>query len=568
MEPTKAIAPLFDKTPLAIERLELIWESLSVLDRAEILTVLLGDSRNDPGALRWRHHRERVVDLGMADESPYVRYVAAKDVSEPRKEREETQRYRDARSRFQKVRGDPFTLVRLAGEEKGWKFLSSELKEPTVFWSLPQAERLVSINGLEEHGERVAELLRFATKDLLPQQSVTVEEMLDVLLQYLGGKSISERVADAEEYARRFTDGFAECSAGESVKALWALIPDVPKELAYVLLESLPPDAGFQSDLPNTIVASLDEDQLATLLYRDDIPLKELRRKLFLEGKANDHLRSAAISSIQFELLDSDISPLVFRLEEPKDSACLKVDQIADLAQTCAGASLAQMEALCYLIRAAPAEFHSGMGKWDAAAFGSMQQSRRAKKLARQTLQQEVRHLRLFLYATQLTPLVKGNPVYGRLAAQFADRKEILVPGNPWETYLNLKGAVRDWGVLESELSLATIEDFEIPKDIQNEAPTLDDNAGESPDADHKVFDLLSDVQDRVKDISDTDRAELYALGNALSQLSGQTERLESAAMKRMLALEAQVSSVAGSTKLLMWLTIAVLLVLIFKESR
>src|SRR5262249_19668149 len=280
-------------------------------DRAYLLVILLADTSKEPKALRWSRHRKCLVDLALADDNAYIRYLAAKDaakdVSAPfkAKDADETPSYLEDTAQFERVQSDPVVLVRSANEEEeGWKVGARGLKEPELFWKRPQTERRALVNGVKEDGEKIAELLRYATKDLLPINAITLDEMFDVLVQYLSGQTIAERVAEAENYAARFYDGYAEYSVGKSVKALWEVIPNIPKTLSCVLLECLPEEAGLESNILPQIIESLDEDQLYPLLYRDDIGLKELRRKLYKES-TNDSLRCAAVTSQQFELLDS-----------------------------------------------------------------------------------------------------------------------------------------------------------------------------------------------------------------------------------------------------------------------
>lgn len=562
MESPKPLELLLDGTPLAVERIKQVWPGLSISERAYLLTILLADTTKERKAIRWKHHRICLLDLGLADSNPYIRYLAAKHVSAPFKadDADETPDYLEDKARFTKVQSDPVLLVRSAKEEEGWKVLMRELEDPNSFWKRPQTERLALVNGVKKDGEKIAKLLRYATKYLLPIKAVTIDELLDVLLQYLGGKTIAERVADSEDYARRFYDGYAEYSAGESVKALWELIPDIPKSLSYVLIESLPEVAGFQGSIPTQVIESLDEHQLEHLLYRDDVMLKELRRKLFKES-TNESIRSAAISSSRFELSDSDLSELVYAPGEPAESGKKKVDELVMLAENCRGATLVQMEAICDLISDAPSGSRPGMFReWDNIVYGRMLQTGRAKLLSQSALQREVFAMRLFALAKCLAPIKPGDTP-AELPEQLMQYQGMVVPNNPWQTYLNLSKVIhRDrWKRTVSYLPSVSIQDFDLPDEPSQ---TSDDDDDEDR---HRLFDLLSTVEGRVKDVSEKDRAELSALSNALSTLSNQMQGVETATGKRAEILQLRIEKLASTVKIILWIGGLTLLFVLFR---
>ncbi len=439
MESRKYLGPLLEGTPLAIERIKLAWPSLSISDRAYLLVVMLADASKEKNALRWPHHRKCLVDLALADENPYIRYLASKGVSEPCIKSETTPDYQRDKARFEKILSDPVPLVRLANKEDDWGH--REFDNPELFWNGTQTERLTLVNGVEEDGEKIAELFRYGTRVSLPAGTVTLEEMVDVLLQYTNWKRITERVADSENYARLSFDGYAEFMAGKSVKALWEVIPDIPKELSYILIDYLPERAGLSSGIPPQVIESLDERQLARLLYRDDISLKELRRKLYKES-TNDSLRCAALTSHHFRLSDSDISDLIYDPGESKETGKKKIDELAMLARYCRGATLVQMRAICDLIEDAPDDFHTGLGQYDAVESGEGKLTQQAKRLSSKELEREVIAMRLFALARELAP-IKTNIPSGSLPEKLNEHEKLIVAQNPWQTYLNLSKVVR-----------------------------------------------------------------------------------------------------------------------------
>lgn len=188
------LEPFLDGKPLVIEKIKQAWPGLTLSDRVCLITVLLADGRNrlvdtcdENHALTWPHHREALMDLALADENGYVRYLAARHVSRP--DRGDTG---SAATRYNKVKADSSVLVESAEcEARNWQLNSIS---PSYFWKYPQIKRLALINEAFD-GEYVAGVLRYATNTLLPDESVTLYEMLDVLLQFLGPRF-------AEQFAR------------------------------------------------------------------------------------------------------------------------------------------------------------------------------------------------------------------------------------------------------------------------------------------------------------------------------------------------------------------------------
>src|ERR1039458_5939546 len=135
------LEPLLDGTPLAVERLREAWPWLALGDRALLVTILLADEHNGFRAMRLNHHRNAVIDLALADESSYIRYLAAKRVPTPDKQADAS-----VVDRFERVRTDPVTLVRYAQEEQENHRLMTSLfrrnGDFARFWQQPQIARL------------------------------------------------------------------------------------------------------------------------------------------------------------------------------------------------------------------------------------------------------------------------------------------------------------------------------------------------------------------------------------------------------------------------------------------
>jgi hypothetical protein len=237
------------------------------------------------------------------------------------------------------------------------------------------------------------------------------------------------------------------------------LIPDIPKGLSYILLRCLP--GGSKSfPIPPGVLDSLDDDQLAWLLWRDDIELKELRRKLYMESQ-NDKLRPAIVGSVKFDLLDSDLTSLISATHGPKESKEKSIKELKVLADYCHSASLVQMEAVNYILRYS--DHYSYRREHDDV------QSDRVKRvwnggLGRASLEQEILQLRVFELAKVLSPLGTDEEP-GKLPDTLKVHHSLIASQNPWQTYLNLWQAVRpeEWSQQLNDLPTVWVRDCPLP---------------------------------------------------------------------------------------------------------
>jgi hypothetical protein len=365
--------------------------------------------------------------------------------------------------------------------------------------------------------------------------------MADVLLQYLGPK-FAEEFAGRVERARFSYEPDFMMGLGEDAKALWALIPDIPKELSYLILDRLPEPP--YSAIPTEVVESLDEHQLARLLWRDDIKAEELRRKIYVESK-NERLRCAAVSSQTFKLLDSDVSRLVFDVSGSEESGKKKLDELLMLAGYCRGASLVQMTAICDLILDSPSTFFRGLDGGGAELDrGKQLQTERAKRLSATAVEREVLEMRLFEYARRFSP-VKASAEPAALPEKHWMQRH-LVPNNPWETYLNLRDAIpiEQWNQNIDDLPSISIRNFDLPEESELTA--------------HQAFDLLDKVQSSVKNISEQERAELSALSAALTKISAQVQEAGASTARKFTSLQTKLN-------ILLWALALTLLLLVFR---
>jgi hypothetical protein len=460
LQPPVHLEPFTDGTPLAIERLRCAWSGLVLSDRIYLLSVLLADRNSHPFALVWKRQHEAVIDLALEDENPYIRYLAAKRVPGP--DKRDTP---EVKARAEKIKADASQLVRSAQQEvgtiqppfrmagHGLMDAISPTYDPARFWTAPQVHRL-AIATWSSWDFSVAEPLRYATKELLPNGTVTENEMADVLLQNLG-PAYKRRLSTKEPRPGRSPYHF-----DQEIEEFWKLVPDLPKQLAGILLECLP-GGDKRSPIPPDVLDSLDEENLAFLLRRDDVELKVLRRKLYADS-ASEKLRRSAIASTMFGLLDSDISRLVSNLDEHGDGRLKDVEELTFLARHCRGASLVQMECTQHYLCHWKTDYYR-TDESDAL------QSERAKRLwsggsGRLALGEEVLQLRVFELAKLLSPLDFGDTP-SVLPKSLKQHQKLVILRNPWQTYLNLWGTVRpaEWTAIEEDLPNVWIRNFDMP---------------------------------------------------------------------------------------------------------
>ena len=431
---SKYLELFLDRTPLAIERLKEAWAGLSCSDKITLLNILLPDSTVKNRSDLLPHHREKVIKLALSDINPYIRYLAAKNIRLPF-----FNKFPD-KELYEKVQMDSSLLVRCAMKEG---LLNSLSEDPDTFWKRPHVERLIIVTGVEERGEIIAALLRYASKELLPNNAISLEEILDLLLQYMGWKTIADRVAYLEEH-----DYFEfSRNTDESIEALWEVIPDIPPTLSYVLIDTLPEIVKYRSVIPPKITESLNEDQLIRLLCRNDIALMELRRKIYLESP-NREIREAAVSNYGFTLSDLEILNMVYDPTKQGELEKNKIDELLLLAGNWRGGTLVQYEALLYLLENIPKCYNIAVSSWDCDRT-EIYQAHRAKLLSGE-LKSGILEMRLFELAKQISP-IDLDTIANEIPAELNKYKDLVVIHNPWQTYLNLKSVLQSDSMIKAE---------------------------------------------------------------------------------------------------------------------
>lgn len=421
MSQIEDLKALLDGTPLAVERVAAIWPGLAVMDKATLLALLMSSK----GAINHSPHRERFLDVALSDDNAYIRYLAAGYVHRPRDGATPMEV-----ERYSKIQHDPSPLVRSAeAESNDWNHLDFQ---PGAFWEMPQTCRLAAVTGIKHGGEKFAKLLVYAGNLLLPESKVTEDEMVDVVRQYLTWKTLEKRLNETEKYSISFEDGYAEYSAGKDLDALWESIPNLPRNVGFILLDHLP-EEGCSGGVRSDVLNSLDAHQRQVLLYRQDIRLDSWRREQF-EKAEDKNTRLAALANPRFQLNDSVISALVFRAGESQEEGLKKFDELQDLANFYYGASMAQSSAIAKLLRNAPNAVSKARMFSDNQAFNICE--RRVKTLDRTTVEAEFRDLQLLEMVWKFVPM--DGEITDQCPAVFRSH---MVSGNPWASYLHLKEA-------------------------------------------------------------------------------------------------------------------------------
>lgn len=103
------------------------------------------------------------------------------------------------------------------------------------------------------------------------------------------------------------------------------------------------------------------------------------------------------------------------------------------------------------------------------------------------------------------------------------------------------------------------IQDVELPDDHSEEPENTEDHDRQ------QLHELLQDMQGRVKDISEQDRAGLSALSMTLSTLSNQLVNVETIIGERVEVLQSRIDRLAHTVNILLWFAGAILLFMLFK---
>ncbi len=523
---------LLHPTPSGTEKLIAAWDGLGVEAQIQILTAL--EEIHFPAYLAQKVRRKALDSSNV-----YVRYLAARKFHFGRDDNEEEKALKD------RIEMDSDPLVKYCLLESEWNFLDKDIKNPESFFSLPHEARLAKVRQLSGSGEAIASLIAYAVDNYLEQGRVSEIELYEILADYLNKPSFHEHYGE-DRWRSRY-DGYGEYMAGKDVEALWALVAKVPEHISHVLIEHLPEQVGLSSGIPQNILNQLTPGQLATLLYRRDIVLKEFRWRIFKQtAERLDMVRSAAISS-NFDLSYDDFSEILSKPDKEK------IDTLRDLSVMAGDLSLVFYEAIHDILSDVD---DSLSGAWEDAGMAEMVLERKAKSLTGWQRKKQLGELRLYRLAKQAVPwktTEEGYPPTDKL--EFL--AELSVKGDTWATFKNFTNewAKRSWRITRLEKSLPRIDEVG-EKDIEKEFDNNTDNRENLADRVEKR------VADALASISEGYEEKRKSLVEALSKLTTHATAFQERVSESIGNLKGDVSrlqAILNRQKVLLYVVIGLL---------
>lgn len=278
--------------------------------------------------------------------------------------------------------------------------------------------------GMHGAGEIISKLVRHALEHQLKDQIVSEHELYEILSEYLENGEFSST------YARRELgpDGGAEHTRGRDIKSLWQLLPKSPKSIGFLLVTHLPECAGLGNEIPHEVLNSMDDKQLVLLLYRPDISLSTLRKKIFFDpNESRGDLRIAAVSH-NFDIEYSEFTKILAR----RDSDRLK--NLGDLVYV-STLKPCMAEAICDCLE----EEHNLEG--DAESHKRYYIRQLALKNLERSLGRikspcdwRIAELKVYRLARRAAPWRRDREGY--LPTELEYLRELIVEGNPWATFM------------------------------------------------------------------------------------------------------------------------------------
>ncbi|MFZ0889177.1 MAG: hypothetical protein WA005_12050 [Candidatus Binataceae bacterium] len=363
------------------------WDGLDAATQLEVLAELASCGE--------RTSKDRAVwEKALASRNEYVRYVAARDASLDK-------RNADDLRLLQQIASDPSALVR---NSRAHDFYL----EPDQFSAFPLEKKLALVGGDHLDGEAFARWVELSIEN----RSMTEEELLDVVEEYVRNPTLKE-ISEFEDI-----DGSMWWGYCREFNALWNLVLKAPKWVAIELVRHLPVRApfGIGYDLPEEVLKWIETSPyLSALLWREDVELQKLRRKVFLGADSSyDKWVKGAAASFHFNLDSAEFGVL---LKDPKGP-------IRELA---ASDSLSPV-------------YFEALEDHDIGIFG--QAKRRAQKLTGSERERELARLKLYRLARQAVPWTgkESNGLYLPEALKSLEQK--IQPGDTWATFMAFEAAM------------------------------------------------------------------------------------------------------------------------------
>lgn len=431
------LLPLIEPRPSGEAKLLAAWDGLSTEHQILLLTL----RSHGPLGLT-----TKIRGKALASTNAYVRYLAAQGFQASRDDTEEM-------ALRKRIEDDPEPLVRYAPLEDrsfGWQITHCNDK-PEGFFGLPHEAQLARARSIRKH---MAEFIRHAIVNELPNGRVTEDELADLLIDYVRNPEFKSYYDPSNEIEYNV---YAEYGRGEDIKQLWMLVPDLPKRVAYVLIYGLPEKIHERGGIPEKVLNGMNDEQLAALLSRADIGLVELRRKIFLESirvpekaaERHNDLRICAISC-NFNPTHDEFAEILAKTEKERASI------LADLAQHASGLSLCIFQAVSDVLTKT---------EWseDADPYGLIREATGPdfdQKLARlrgtgHFGKEQLCEWALYLWAECAVPWKKGSARYFPLSGDSEFLAKCIEVGDTWGTFMAFS---RAWEAEAPESSMKAME--------------------------------------------------------------------------------------------------------------
>jgi hypothetical protein len=507
------LAQLLEPTPSSVTKLIAAWDGLNTESQMLILSGL--DTARLPPYLA-----EKVRIKALESATAYVRYLAARRLHFGRDDTEEKKAVK------QRIEEDPNPLVRYCLLESGWGLFRRDLGDADAFFTLPHEARLATIRQLHGSGEAMANLIGHAVDHQLKDGRVSAIEVFEILSDYVNKNEFKKHYdADNESY-----DGVIEYGRGKDIDFLWRLVLKVPEGISHILIENLPPGAGLSLGIPDDVLSGMSDGQLTTLFSREDIHLRELRKKLFFE--AGDERGEVKLAAIRYNF-DLDYTEFGTILASPKSEA----RTILGYLRTARNLSLCLYKAIH--------DVSMQTDMFDAldAEFAAKALDRRLEELTGWERKKQLRDLNLYQLAKTAAPWKKGEEGY-LPSGELEFLSKAVMEGDTWSTFIaysnvRAENSPNFWK-LEKYLSR-----FEDPG--MDEAGQANDDEGEN-----ERTELLDRVEEKLTDAvsSLTESAEVkqIELKECLKDLSKDFSRLEAAKERQTQLLDEHIAKLASTT--------------------
>ena len=311
-------------SPSSWRKLIAAWDGLNFESQIVFLSYIKRKNLYNP-------LRKDLFKMALESSNSYIRYLAAREffdfaflslimVAEDgsiklKEDGVSKEDIEEIRLIVEKIRNDSNELVRNAVYECQASYdkcyYRSLEQNKNLFWHLSHEERLLF---MKEDSDYSADLLLDIVKDAIEskieQNSITWHEIDEILSEYIFHKNLKKFY---ERNGRHYADCF---SMARGLKELWGIPPLLPSGIGKNFIKNLPTEDNYLFELKEETASQLTKHNLKVLLYRSDVKLSKLRKKIFFDPNEDSSLKWAAVS-YNFDL---SVDELLMFLKEVKES--------------------------------------------------------------------------------------------------------------------------------------------------------------------------------------------------------------------------------------------------------